>query len=253
MDLFLEGRTAVVGASTEGLGFATARALAEEGVRVCVTGREQARVDAAAAAIRERVAAAQVEGIAADLSTPVGARALVEAANARYGAVDIVVANVGGPPPGPAQSADLATLGASLDRCLLAMIELCQGFLPGMRARKWGRILAITSCGVRAPLGNMVYSNTARAGLTAFLKTLSKEVIADGVTVNSILPSNLVTKRLETLVGSGMDRYLAALPARRGGEPRDFGQIAAFLCSEPANYLTGVALPVDGGTDPGLV
>jgi 3-oxoacyl-[acyl-carrier protein] reductase len=253
MELGIAGRTAVIGASTEGLGFATARALAEEGVRVCVTGREAGRVATAVEAIRASVPSARVDGIAADLSTVEGARNLVEAARARLGDVDIVVANVGGPPPGPAQSTDLATLRASLDRCLLAMIELTQGFLPGMRARRWGRILAITSGGVRAPLANMVYSNTSRAGLTAYLKTLARELIAEGVTVNSILPSNQITRRLESLVGDGLPGYLAALPAKRGGDPRDFGRIAAFLCSEPANYLTGVALSVDGGTDPALV
>jgi 3-oxoacyl-[acyl-carrier protein] reductase len=253
MDLGIAGRKAVVGASTDGLGFATARAHAEVGVELCITGRDQGRVSAAAEAIRKDVAGAKVEGMAVDLSTLEGARSLVAGAGLRLGSVDIVVANVGGPPPGPAHATDLAALQASLDRCLLAMVELCQGFLPGMRARGWGRILAITSGGVRAPLANMVYSNTSRAGLTAYLKTLSREVIADGVTVNSILPSNQVTKRLESLVGDGMDRYLAALPARRGGAPSDFGKVAAFLCSEPANYLTGVALAVDGGTDPGLV
>jgi len=253
MELGIAGRTAVVGASTEGLGFATARALAEEGVRICLSGREAGRVAAAVEAIRGSVVGAKVEGIAADLSTVEGARALVDAARARLGRVDIVVANVGGPPPGPAGTTDLAILRASLDRCLLAMIELCQGFLPGMREQRWGRILAITSGGVRAPLPNMVYSNTTRAGLTSFLKTLAREVIADGVTVNSILPSNQVTKRLQSLVGDGMDRYLAALPAGRGGQPSDFGKVAAFLCSEPANYLTGIALQVDGGSDPGLL
>jgi len=253
MNLGIAGRTAVIGASTEGLGFATARALAEEGVRVCVTGREAGRVAAAAEAIRSGVAGAKVEGIAADLSTVEGARALVDAARVRLGSVDIMVASVGGPPPGPAHTVDLETLRASLDRCLLAMIELCQGFLPEMRERRWGRILAITSGGVRAPLANMVYSNTARAGLTSYLKTLAREVIAEGVTVNSILPSNQVTKRLESLLGGGLDRYLAALPAKRGGEAADFGKVAAFLCSQHANYLTGVALSVDGGTDPGLV
>lgn len=253
MDLGIKGRTAVVGASTEGLGFATARALAEDGVRVCITGREAGRVAAAAEAIRSGVAGAKVEGIAADLSTVEGAHALVEAARARLGPVDIVVASVGGPPPGPAQTVDLATLRASLDRCLLAMIELSQGFLPEMRERRWGRILAITSGGVRAPLSNMVYSNTSRAGLTSYLKTLAREVIADGVTVNSILPTNQVTKRLESLLGGNMDGYLSGLPAKRGGSATDFGKVAAFLCSEPANYLTGVALSVDGGTDPGLV
>ncbi len=253
MDLGLTGRTAVVGASTDGLGFATACALAEEGARVCVSGREAGRVAGAVEAIRGRVAGARVEGLVADLATAEGARAFVGAARERLGAVDIVVANVGGPPPGPAHAVELAALRASLDRCLLAMVELCLGFLPEMRARRWGRILAITSGGVRAPLANMVHSNTARSGLTAFLKTLSREVIGDGVTVNSILPSNQITKRLEALVGDGLPGYLAALPAGRGGAPADFGRIAAFLCSEPANYLTGVALPVDGGTDPGLI
>lgn len=253
MDLGIADRTAVIGASTEGLGFATAHALAQEGVRVCLSGREQARVDAAAGKIRAAVQGARVEAIAADLSTPEGARAFVEAAAARLGPVDIVVASVGGPPPGPAHATDMGTLQSALDRCLLAMIEMCRGFLPGMRERRWGRILAITSGGVRMPLANMVYSNTSRAALTAYLKTLSRELIAEGITVNSILPSNQVTKRLEALVGEGMDRYLAALPAKRGGDPADFGRIAAFLCSEPANYLTGVALSVDGGSDPGLV
>lgn len=252
MELGIAGRTAVVGASTEGLGYATARALAEEGVRVCLTGREAGRVAAAVESIRGSVDGAKVDGLAADLSTVEGARGLVAAARARLGRVDIVVANVGGPPPGPAHAADPAALRAALDRCLLAMVELCQGFLPEMRAQRWGRILAITSGGVRAPLANMVYSNTSRAGLTAYLKTLARELIAEGITVNSILPSNQVTKRLETLVGAGLDRYLASLPAGRGGQPSDFGKVAAFLCSEPANYLTGVALPIDGGTDAGL-
>jgi 3-oxoacyl-[acyl-carrier protein] reductase len=99
----------------------------------------------------------------------------------------------------------------------------------------------------------MVYSNAARTGLTGYLKTLAREVIADGVTVNSILPANQITNRLETLVGDGMGGYLASLPSGRGGDPRDFGRVAAFLCSEPANYLTGVALSVDGGADGGLL
>ena len=122
-----------------------------------------------------------------------------------------------------------------------------------MRERRWGRILAITSGGVRQPLGGMIYSNASRTGLTGYLKTLAREVISDGVTVNSILPNNIVTNRLESLIGDGLSGYLASLPAGRGGEPRDFGQIAAFLCSEPANYVTGVALSVDGGVDAALL
>ena len=189
----------------------------------------------------------------ADLATVEGARSLVESARSRFDQVDILVANVGGPPPGPAHATDAEELRRAVDRCLLAMVELCQGFLPGMRERRWGRILAITSGGVRQPLAGMVYSNTSRAGLTAYLKTLAREVIVEGVTVNSILPGNQVTNRLHDLMGEGLSGYLSALPAARGGDPRDFGRIAAFLCSEPANYLTGVALQVDGGADGSLL
>jgi 3-oxoacyl-[acyl-carrier protein] reductase len=248
VDLGIAGKAAVVGASSQGLGLETARALAEEGVRVLLTGRDEGRLEAAAGKIGEGV-----DWLVADLATVEGARQAVEAARARLGTVDIVVANVGGPPPGLAQTTDIDELRRALDRCLLAMVELCQGFLPEMRERRWGRILAITSGGVRQPLGGMVYSNASRSGLTAYLKTLAREVISEGVTVNSILPGNQVTGRLDDLMGEGLGAYLAALPAGRGGDPRDFGRIAAFLCSEPANYLSGVALQVDGSADGSLL
>jgi 3-oxoacyl-[acyl-carrier protein] reductase len=248
MKLGLEGRKAVVGASSEGLGLATARALAEEGAEVLLCGRDAAKLDAAAAEIGERA-----QTVIGDLSTQAGARALVEHGLERFGRADILVANVGGPPPGLAQNVDPTQLQAAVDRCLLAMVELCQGFLPGMREAGWGRILAITSTGVRQPLSGMIYSNVSRAGLTGYLKTLAREVIADGVTVNSILPANIVTARLEGLIGDNMPAYVSQLPSGRGGDPADFGRIAAFLCSEPANYLTGVALSVDGGADSGLL
>jgi 3-oxoacyl-[acyl-carrier protein] reductase len=246
--LGLEGRKAVVGASSEGLGLATARALAEEGAEVLLCGRDAGKLEAAAAGIGERA-----QSLVADLSTPEGARGLVTHALDRFGRVDVLVANVGGPPPGLAQTVDTTQLQAAVDRCLMAMVELCQGFLPGMREAGWGRILAITSTGVRQPLAGMVYSNVSRTGLTGYLKTLAREVIVDGVTVNSILPANIVTARLEGLIGENMPAYLAQLPSGRGGSPDDFGRIAAFLCSEPASYLTGVALSVDGGADTGLI
>ena len=167
--------------------------------------------------------------------------------------VDILVANVGGPPPGLAHNISTEELRAAIDRCLISMVELCQGFLPGMRERGWGRILAITSTGVRQPLQGMAYSNASRAGLTGYLKTLAREVIADGVTVNSILPANILTDRLTGLIGDNMDAYTANLPAKRAGDAGDFGHVAAFLCSEQANYLTGVALSVDGGADTSLL
>jgi 3-oxoacyl-[acyl-carrier protein] reductase len=222
-------------------------ALAEEGAQVLVCGRDRAKLDAAV----ERIGAS-ASSFVADLSCVDGAHALASHALETLGRVDILVPNVGGPPGGLAQSTDLAELRASLDRCLLSMAALCQDLLPGMRERKWGRILAITSSGVREPLPGMVYSNASRAGLTGYLKTLASEVIADGVTVNSILPSGQLTKRLETMIGKGLDAFVASLPAGRAGDPRDFGRVAAFLCSEPANYVTGVALLVDGGSSRGL-
>ena len=117
-----------------------------------------------------------------------------------------------------------------------------------MRERGWGRIVAITTVGVREPLPSMVYSNVARTGLTGYLKQLAGEVIADGVTVNSLLPNSHLTERLETMLGAGLDAYAASLKSGRTGSADDFGRIAAFLCSQHANYLTGVALPVDGGS-----
>ncbi len=248
MNLGLEGRNAVVGASSEGLGFATARALAEEGARVLLCGRDTDKLASAVDLIGESASSFVV-----DLSNVEGAQTLATHALTTLGHVDILVANVGGPPAGLAQTTDIDELRASVDRCLLSMAALCQALMPGMRERKWGRILAITSSGVRDPLPGMVYSNASRAGLTAYLKTLASEVISDGVTVNSILPSGQITKRLETLIGDGLDDYVSGLPSGRGGDPRDFGRIAAFLCSEPANYLTGVALPVDGGAGRGLI
>lgn len=248
MNLGLEGRKAVVGASSEGLGFATAKALAEEGARVLLCGRDRAKLDSAAKQIGDSASSFVV-----DLSSVEGAHSLATHALETLGQVDILVPNVGGPPAGLAQATDIEELRGAIDRCLLSMAALCQALLPGMRERKWGRILAITSSGVREPLPGMVYSNVARAGLTSYLKTLSLEVISDGVTVNSILPSNQITKRLESMIGQGLDAYVSGLPSGRGGDPTDFGRIAAFLCSEPANYLTGVALPVDGGSGRGLI
>ncbi len=241
MDLQLGGRRALVGGASGGIGLATARALAAEGVELVIGSRDAARIEAAAKEIGGRT-----RTLVCDLSDPDGAREFAERGHELLGGVDILIANGGGPPPGPALGADLDGLRAALDRCMLAMVAMCQTVLPGMRERGWGRIVAVTSIGVRQPLENMVYSNASRTGLTAYLKTLAREVIRDGVTVNTMLPMNIVTDRLHSLIGDGMEAYLSSVPAGRGGEPDDFGRVAAFLCSESARYLSGVALPVDG-------
>ena len=249
MDLGIAGRRAAISAASKGLGFATAEALAREGVRVALCSRDRGRAEEAAARLDGDAVA-----LVPDVSAPAGARRFAHEAREALGGIDILVANNGGPPMGMAHETDFATLQASVNRCLFSMVALCQEVLPGMREQGWGRIVAITSIGVRQPLGNMVYSNTSRAGFTGFLKTLAREVVKDGVTVNSVLPSSIMTERIRQLVGEeGIPRMVAAVPAGRAGSAADFGCVAASFCAEWANYVTGVALPVDGGSDASLI
>lgn len=247
MDLGIAGRRAAVAAASTGLGFATARALAAEGVRVAICSRERARVEAAALEI-----GGGAIPLVCDVASDEGARGFVRAAREALGGLDILVANGGGPPPGAAVGVDRAQQRESLERCFLALQAMVEEALPGLQAQRWGRIVAITSIGVRQPLPNMVYSNTARAAFTAYLKTLAREVAASGVTVNSLLPMAIETERLRQLVGGNVELFAKQSPSARLGDAADFGRIAAFLCSQAANYLTGVAMPVDGGFSVGL-
>ena len=254
MDLRINGRRAAVAAASAGLGLASARALAADGVRVAVCGRDQARVDDAVASLPE-VDGGHV-GLACDVSTPDGATAFVTtAADALGGPCDILVTNAGGPPPGTFESTPVAAYAPALDLNLLSVVAMCKAAVPAMREQGWGRVVAITSISVRQPIGTLILSNTARAGATAFLKTLATEVAADGVTVNSVLPGLHATGRLIALHGdeAGLDRAAQSLPARALGNPADFGAVVAFLCSEHARFVTGVALQVDGGQYAGLL
>jgi 3-oxoacyl-[acyl-carrier protein] reductase len=239
VDLGLAGKRAAVAAASAGLGLGAARALAGEGVQVAICGRDQAKVDAAAAAIG-------AVGLVLDLSTPEHARTFAEQAAERLGGtLDIVVANNGGPPPGTFASTDLDAYRQAVDLNLLASVELCRATVPAMQAQGWGRVVAITSVGVRMPPPNLMASATARAGLTAFLRVLAAEVVGDGVTVNSVQPGLHDTDRVRQLHGD-------AKPDRIG-DPDDFGAVVAFLCSQQARFVTGTGLLVDGGAFPGLV
>ncbi len=247
MELGLRGKRAAVAAASRGLGFACAEALAREGVHVALCGRDPDTVEDAARRIGD-----DAVPVVADVSTPEGAAAFVDAAEAALGGIDILITNAGGPPRGTAgEITDVHAYARAFSLNALSAIAMCQGALPGMRTRSWGRIVAITSITVRQPAADLVLSNTARAGLTGYLKTLAREVAADGVTVNSLQPGLHLTERL---AGLGIDPRLAgaAVPAGFLGDPADFGTVAAFLCSEAARYVTGVALPVDGGVNAGL-
>lgn len=254
MDLGISGRTAAVAAASTGLGLASAQALAAEGVRVAVCGRDRGRIDDAVATLAP--VGGGHAGLVADVSTPAGATGFVAAAADALGAPpDILVTNAGGPPPGTFASTPLDAYGPALELNLLSVVAMCTAAVPTMRERRWGRVVAITSLSARQPSAALILSNTARAGATGFLKTLATEVARDGVTVNSVLPWSHATDRLRALHGGeeGLARAAAESPARRLGDPADFGRVVAFLCSEHAGFVTGVALPVDGGAYAGLL
>lgn len=240
MDLGINGRRAAVAAASTGLGFASAQALAAEGARVAICGRDRGRIDDAAALI-----GADAIPIVCDVGSPDGASQFVAAATEALGSVDILVTNAGGPPHGDFASTPIDAYLPALDLNLMSVVAMCKAAVPSMQARGWGRVVAITSISVRQPMAHLILSNTARAGATAFLKTLAREVAGSGVTVNSVQPGLHLTDRIHEVYADG-------LPDRPLGDPVDFGQVVAFLCSEQARFATGVQLHVDGGDYAGL-
>ncbi|MEU7480725.1 SDR family oxidoreductase [Lentzea sp. NPDC042327] len=252
MDLGLTGRTALVCSSTGGIGEAVARALAAEGAGVVICGRRGDRAREVAASLPSAV------GVEVDLTVPDGPAALVAATTERFGPPDVLVLNGPGPRQGPAHGVDVADADGALDALLRPHLRLVALCLPAMRDRGWGRILAVGSSGVAAPLANMALSNLGRAALAGYLKTLAGEVAAAGVTVNMLLPGRIETDRLAAVDAANAERSgrtvaevtrasLATIPAGRYGRPEEFAAAAAFLCGEPASYITGTALRCDGG------
>ncbi len=240
MDLGLTHKRAAIAASSAGLGFATAQTLAAEGATVAICSRDKDKLAAAAAAIGSAAIP-----IVADVSTAAGATAFVEQATAAMGGLDILVANGGGPPMGGFADTDIDAFAKAFENNALATIAMCRAAAPTMKAQNWGRIVAITSVVAKQPAPYLILSNTARAGLQAFLKTMSIAVGPDGITVNSVLPGSHATDRIKHLYGDNPD--LGAIPMRALGRPEDFGATVAFLCSDQARYITGTALTVDGG------
>lgn len=252
MDFGIAGRTALVLGSTGGLGNAAAQRLAEENVNVVVTGRRGELARSVASQWPGSV------GLEVDLTAPDAVEHLMTQVQDAVGSVDILVLNSGGPPPAQAGDVTAAQLATAIQSLLVRQFELVQAVLPGMRERRWGRIVGIGSSGIQAPLPNLALSNTGRAALAAYLKTLAAETAADGVTVNMVLPGRIATDRVASLDQAAGDRQgisseeaarksAATIPAGRYGKPDEFGAAVAFLASEPAGYITGVQLRVDGG------
>ncbi len=246
MDLGIQGKKAAVAAASTGLGFGCAKALIEDGVQVAVCSRSQERIKEAAAELGPGAVP-----IVADMSTEDGARSFVEQAIQEMGQVDILVANAGGPPPGSPATTSIDGYREAIDLNLLSTIVMCQTALPGMRERGWGRIVAVTSIGARQPIGNLAASSVARAGVSSFLKTLAAEVARDGVTVNSAQPGIHATDRIKSL--GNTDVVAQRVPTGTLGTAEDFGKAVAFLCSEPAKFITGTSILLDGGAYQGLI
>jgi 3-oxoacyl-[acyl-carrier protein] reductase len=239
MDLGLQGRRALVMGGSRGLGKAIAQALVAEGARVAICARDAGRVAATAAEIG-------VEGLVCDLSTPGAADALVRQAQDLLGHLDVLIVNTGGPPAG--HFADLSDLAwhTAFEQLWMSSVSAIRAALPGMRARRSGRVILITSIAAREPVPNLMLSNSLRAGLHGLVNALSKEVAGDEVTVNALMPGYTLTERLEEL---HLDeaQLTAQIPARRLGRSQDFAAVAAFLASDRAGYVTGQAIACDGG------
>jgi 3-oxoacyl-[acyl-carrier protein] reductase len=248
VDLGISNRTAAVAGASAGLGFASAKALAQEGVRVAICSRDATRVAEAA----QRIGNSCV-GIVADVSTLQGGQDFVRQATAALGHIDILIANGGGPAAGNFATTPVDAYITGLQQSLLSVVGMCTEVVSEMQSRQWGRIVAITSVAVRQPIPNLILSNTARAGVTGFLKTLAREVAVSGITVNSVQPGIHATDRIRQLYGQAPDAASLGIPAGVVGNPSDFGALVAFLCSESAKFITGTNIQVDGGSYAGLL
>lgn len=253
MDLGISGRTAIVCASSRGLGLGCAEALAAAGVNLVMNARNGDVLEAAAADIAERFDV-NVLAVAADITTEEGREAVL----ATCPSPDILVNNAGGPPPGMWHDWEREDFLRAIEGNMLAPIAMMKATLPGMIAQKWGRVVNITSAAVKSPIGTLGLSNTARAGLTGFVAGTSRQVAGDGVLINNLLPGIHATDRAVSLdegvsrnrnisVEQAMAERKSGIPTNSYGDPKDFGAMCAFLCSEKARFIVGQNILIDGG------
>ena len=256
MDLGIQGKVALVMASSRGLGRAMAISLAKEGVKVAVTGRNLEDLQQSVELIK--AAGGEAFPLQWDLSDIAKVDGLVSQVEQTLGPIDILINNTGGPPPTPAAGQDPALWQKSFNEMVLSLIAITDRVLPGMRQRKWGRVITSTTSGAIAPIKNLAISNTLRAALLAWSKTLATEVASDGVTVNIIMPGRVATDRLRQLDEARAKREgisyeevvkasLQQIPMGRYGDPKEYGDAATFLASQNASFITGTIMRIDGG------
>jgi len=257
VNLGLDDRVALVAAASRGLGRAIAEELAAERASVVICARDSGALERARAEIAAQTGA-DVHAVVADLATQDGTDTVVAEAFARFGRVDVLVTNAGGPPSGPFEAHGWDAWERAIQLTLRSAVELTRLVLPGMKERRWGRIINVTSITVKQPVDGLMLSNSIRAGVTGFARTLANEVATFGITVNNILPGYTRTERVEQLnrataeregvsVEEVRRRLEAQIPMRRMGDPRELAALAAFLASERASYITGQSMAVDGG------
>ena len=257
MDLGLTGKIALVAAASRGLGRAVAEELAREGAQLVICARGADALHQAAEGIRAATGVTVVE-VVADLSDSMAVARVADAALATFGRVDVLVTNGGGPPAGPFESHNDSAWDAAVKQMLYSVIGLTRAVLPGMKDRGWGRIINVTSIAVKQPVDNLMLSNSIRAAVTGFARTLANEVAPFGITVNNVMPGYTRTQRVEDLAqhnallhGTSPDAQRSIweqqIPMARLGQPAEFAAMVAFLASERASYTTGASIPVDGG------
>jgi len=253
MDFGIKDKVALVQGASTGLGYAAARELAREGCRVAICSRSRKRIQDAAESISNDTGAT-IQGYVSDLSNPEARRVMLDEIRSNWGEIDILVANNGGPSAGFYDTLRTEQWNKALQDNLIAMKDSAEEVLPGMQKKAWGRIVFITSVSVKQPIDSLILSNTARAGLTGYAKTLSTRVADQGITVNMVLPGIHDTERVKELHADLADPKLIAkdIPMKRLGQPEELAAVITFLASTRASYITGQSIVVDGGLVKGL-
>ena len=257
MEFALEGKRALVYASSRGLGYACALGLAKEGCDLVITSRDQARIEHAAEQIRQATGA-NVHAVATNVGKTDAARTLIDVCVERYGGLEIAVHNAGGPPAGGFEAVTVDQWSGAFDHNLMSFVHLAQAAVPEMQKSGYGRLLAIVSSSIRQPIPDLVLSNAMRMGVMGTAKTLSKELAKDNILVNIIAPGRVYTERIDELDRADADRSgqsvedvrqasVATIPVGRLGRPEELANLVVFLASEAASYITGTAIQVDGG------